>query len=42
MEGVGETLQLIEAFNRLSDRFAEPMSDEEMNTLLEQQAKLQD
>ena len=41
-EGVGETLRLIEAFNRLSDRFAEPMSDDEMNSLLEQQAKLQD
>ena len=42
MEGVGETLRLIEEFNRLSDRFAEPMSDEEMNALLAQQAKLQD
>ena len=42
MEGVGETLQLIEAFNQLSDRFAEPMSDEQMNALLAEQAKLQD
>ena len=42
MEGVGETLRLVEEFNRVSDRFAEPMSDGEMNALLAQQAKLQD
>ncbi|HTX04962.1 MAG TPA: energy-dependent translational throttle protein EttA [Steroidobacteraceae bacterium] len=41
-EGVGETLRLIEEFNRVSDRFAEPLVDEEMNALLERQAKLQD
>ena len=41
-EGVGETFRLVEEFNRVSDRFAEPMEDEEMNTLLERQAKLQD
>jgi energy-dependent translational throttle protein EttA len=41
-EGVGETLRLIEEFNRVSDRFAEPLGDEEMNALLERQAKLQD
>jgi energy-dependent translational throttle protein EttA len=41
-EGVGETLKLVEEFNRISDRFAEPMEDEEMNALLERQAKLQD
>ncbi|MGA7540058.1 MAG: energy-dependent translational throttle protein EttA [Steroidobacteraceae bacterium] len=41
-EGVGETLRLIEEFNRISDRFAEPLADEQMNTLLERQAKLQD
>jgi sulfate-transporting ATPase len=41
-EGVGETLRLVEEFNRISDRFAEPLEDEEMNTLLERQAKLQD
>jgi sulfate-transporting ATPase len=41
-EGVGETLRLVEEFNRISDRFAEPMEDEEMNTLLDRQAKLQD
>ncbi len=42
MEGVGETLGLIEAFNQLSERFAEPMSDEQMNDLLTEQARLQD
>ena len=34
--------RLIDRFNAISDRFAEPMSDEEMNKLLEEQAKLQD
>ena len=42
MEGVGETLGLVEAFNQLSERFAEPMSDEQMNDLLTEQARLQD
>ncbi|MDE1980190.1 MAG: energy-dependent translational throttle protein EttA, partial [Betaproteobacteria bacterium] len=41
-EGIGETFRLVEEFNRISDRFAEPMEDGEMNTLLERQAKLQD
>ena len=30
------------AFNQISDKFAEPMDDEQMNALLEEQAKLQD
>ena len=42
MEGVGGTYKLLERFNQVSEKFAEPMSDEEMNTLLEEQAKLQD
>ena len=42
MEGVGDTLGLVDAFNRLSDRFAEPMGEEEMNGLLAEQARLQD
>jgi energy-dependent translational throttle protein EttA len=41
-EGIGETFRRVEEFNRISDRFAEPMEDEEMNALLERQAKLQD
>ncbi|HEY1900672.1 MAG TPA: energy-dependent translational throttle protein EttA [Steroidobacteraceae bacterium] len=42
MEGVGEAFRQVARFNEISDRFAEPMSDEEMNRLLEEQAKLQD
>jgi energy-dependent translational throttle protein EttA len=41
-EGVGETLKLVEEFNRVSDRFAEPLEEEEMTALLQRQAKLQD
>jgi energy-dependent translational throttle protein EttA len=41
-EGVGEVQALIDRFNAISDRFAEPMADEEMNKLLEEQAKFQD
>src|SRR3990172_7565495 len=40
-EGLGETLALITRFNAISDRFAEPMEDEEMNTLLGEQGELQ-
>ena len=42
MEGVGETFQLLQRFNQISDLFAEPMEEEQMNKLLEEQAKLQD
>jgi sulfate-transporting ATPase len=42
MEGVGETFRHLERFNQISDRFAEEMNDDEMNALLEEQAKLQD
>jgi sulfate-transporting ATPase len=41
-EGVAETKALLDRFNAISDRFAEPMDDEEMNALLEEQGKLQD
>jgi ATP-binding cassette ChvD family protein len=41
-EGVGETFKLVEEFNRISDRFAEPLEEDEMSSLLERQAKLQD
>jgi ATP-binding cassette ChvD family protein len=40
-EAVAETIALVDAFNAVSDRFAEPMSDEEMNDLLEKQGELQ-
>ena len=41
-EGVGDVQRLIDRFNAVSDRFAEPLSDDEMNKLMEEQAKLQD
>jgi ATP-binding cassette ChvD family protein len=41
-EGVGDVQSLIDRFNAISDRFAEPMSDEEMTKLMEEQAKMQD
>jgi ATP-binding cassette ChvD family protein len=42
MEGVGESFSLLARFNQISDRFAEPLEEEEMNALLAEQAKLQD
>jgi ATP-binding cassette ChvD family protein len=42
MEGVGGAFALVERFNQISDEFAQPMDDERMNKLLEEQAKLQD
>jgi len=41
-EGVGDVQSLIDRFNAISDRFAEPMSDDEMNKALDEQAKMQD
>ncbi len=41
-EGVAETRALLNQFNAISERFAEPMSDEEMNALIEEQGRLQD
>ena len=40
-DGVREIKDLIDEFNAISDKFAEPMSDDEMNTLLERQGELQ-
>jgi len=42
MLGVGEVQSLLDRFNAISDRFAEPMDDEEMTELLAEQAELQD
>src|SRR5512141_1340181 len=42
MEGVGGTYSLIERFNKISDRFAEDVGEDEMTKLLEEQSKLQD
>jgi sulfate-transporting ATPase len=38
---VSETLQLLQQFNDISMRFGEPLSDDEMNKLLEEQGNLQ-
>jgi energy-dependent translational throttle protein EttA len=41
-EGVGDVQRLIDRFNAISDKFAEPMSDDEMSKLMDEQAKMQD
>ena len=40
--GIGPLKQALDEFNAISMKFAEPMSDDEMTTALDQQAKLQD
>lgn len=40
--GVKETRDLLTAFEEISQKFGEPMSDDEMNKLIEDQGKLQD
>jgi sulfate-transporting ATPase len=42
MQGVGDAFRKLVRFNEISEKFAEPMTDDEMNALLEEQAKLQD
>ncbi len=41
-EAVADTKKLLDEFNDISMKFGEPMSDDEMNKLLEKQAKLQE
>ncbi|MDH4022344.1 MAG: energy-dependent translational throttle protein EttA [Gammaproteobacteria bacterium] len=41
-EGLGEMMARVKRFNEISDKFAEPLDDETMNKLLEEQGKLQD
>jgi len=41
-EGVADTLDLVHRFNAISERFAEPMDDDAMTELLEEQGNLQD
>ena len=41
-EGVAETRALLDSFNEVNMKFAEPMSDDEMNDLLALQADLQE
>src|SRR5690349_6061785 len=40
-DGIGEVVKLLSRFNEISMKFAEPMSDDEMNKLLEEQSELQ-
>ena len=40
--GLGDAFAQLTRFNEISERFAEPVSDEEMQALLEEQATLQD
>jgi ATP-binding cassette ChvD family protein len=42
MEGVGETKALLDRFETVSARFAEELSDDEMNDLIAEQAELQE
>ncbi|MDQ1269869.1 MAG: energy-dependent translational throttle protein EttA [Thermodesulfobacteriota bacterium] len=41
-EGVQETVDLLKEYEKISEAFAEPMSDDEMDALLEKQGKLQE
>ncbi|MCK5543014.1 MAG: energy-dependent translational throttle protein EttA [Desulfobacterales bacterium] len=41
-EGVQETVDLLNEYEEISEKFAEPMSDDEMDKLLEKQGKLQE
>jgi len=41
-EGVKDTVDLLKEFDEINDKFAEPMSDDEMNALLERQGAVQE
>src|ERR1035438_6719688 len=41
-EGVQETVNLLKEFNEINDKFAEPMSDDEMAKLCDRQAAVQE
>ena len=42
VEGLGEVKDLMDRFNEISNRFAEPMEDDEMTALLAEQGELQE
>lgn len=42
IDGMGETQSLLKRFEEVSMKFAEPMSDEEMDALINEQAELQE
>ena len=41
-EGVQETVNLLDEFNEINEKFAEPMSDDEMDALIERQGQVQE
>src|SRR6185436_1614541 len=41
-EGVQETINLLKQFDEINNKFAEPMSDDEMAELLERQGNVQE
>ncbi len=41
-EGLKETVDLLNEFNRINEQFANPMTDEEMNRLIERQGEVQE
>jgi ATP-binding cassette ChvD family protein len=41
-EGVQETVDLVNEYNRINEQFAEPMSDEEMDRLIARQGEVQE
>jgi ATP-binding cassette ChvD family protein len=41
-EGVQETVDALKEYNLINEKFAEPMSDDEMNKLIERQGKVQE
>jgi energy-dependent translational throttle protein EttA len=41
-EGVQEIVDTLKEYNEISEKFAEPMSDDEMNKLIERQGKVQE
>jgi energy-dependent translational throttle protein EttA len=42
IEGLSDTFRQLEEFNRISEQFAAPLEEEQMNALLARQAQLQD
>ncbi len=41
-EGVADTMALLKEFEQISEKFAEPMDDDQMNALLERQGEVQE
>ena len=41
-EGVQDTVDLVEEFNQINERFAEPMSDDDMDKLIQRQGEVQE